>query len=163
MCCVSFSSIPGLYPPDANSTTFLPFMTAENVCRYCQMSPVEGGKLSPAEARGPQLFLLSRMSSSLPAHVLCPSILLIFWDEFFEAFPSPPSQGSFYSTQDTWTRVVPTVGENVSGYVVVTCMPAFPPAVNSLTTESSQGGSSRGSVSLKTHYCLEGAGLRKRV
>lgn len=39
--------IPGLYPLDASSSSYLPVMTTKNVSRYCQMS--KETKLSPAE------------------------------------------------------------------------------------------------------------------
>lgn len=37
--CAWFTSIPGLYPPDASSIPLPPFVTTKNVSRQCQMAP----------------------------------------------------------------------------------------------------------------------------
>lgn len=52
--CGWFTSIPGLYPPDASSIPLPPFVTTKNVSRQCQMSQGRGkgeGKFTGVEWR----------------------------------------------------------------------------------------------------------------
>ena len=52
MHCKMFSSIPGLYPLDASSTSPAPSVRAKNTSRHCQMPLGAGAKLPYLETAG---------------------------------------------------------------------------------------------------------------